>query len=216
MRNNPISHYWLTRLLYRVQYYTIRTIPWITGKYVALFDIYFITLFFSTCQVRVKLVFRPITSFSHFTPPLLSNAAVISPGTTYLESSRFSFSATMQTSDFCCSLNVQVSLCSFASGRFSSGWTAKETFLPGGTFERYFINGEWNRQRGQKLTCYIVRAIHWTRQNTQHEPRNCIDLHSECTWAMRSPTTIVVSPGGLCYPSWKNTSASSRRRVFPR
>lgn len=26
MRNNPISHYWLTRLLYRVQYCTISTI----------------------------------------------------------------------------------------------------------------------------------------------------------------------------------------------
>lgn len=69
MRNNPISLYWLTHLLYRVQYYTIRTM---NNAKVEPFDIYFITLFFSTCQVRVKLVFvqsRP------FYTPLLSNAA---------------------------------------------------------------------------------------------------------------------------------------------
>lgn len=78
------------------------------------------------------------------------------------------------------------------------------------SFERYFINGGWNRQRGQKLTCYIVRTIHWTGRNTQHEPRNCADLHSECTRAMRSLTAIVV-PREL-YRARKNKSASG---AFP-
>lgn len=64
MRNNPISHYWLTRLLYRVQYCAIRTIPM---NNVALFDIYFISSFFSTRQV--KLVFVPISSLFTFRTP---------------------------------------------------------------------------------------------------------------------------------------------------
>lgn len=85
---------------------------------------------------------------------------------------------------------------------------AKETFLLLGcnTSERYFINGEWNRQRGQKLTCYIVRAIHWTGRNTQHEPRNCTDLHSECTRAMRSLTAIVVFARAIPYGKNRSTS----------
>lgn len=67
--------------------------------------------------------------------------------------------------------SIPVFLC---KQRFASSYhaqrMAKETFfLRRNTFERYFINGGWNRQRGQKLTCYIVRAIHWTGRNTQHE-----------------------------------------------
>lgn len=107
----------------------------------------------------------------------------------------------MQMSDICCLLNVRVSSCLSLRIMFREQQIAKETFLLLGcnTFERYFINGEWNRQRGQKLTCYIVRAIHWTGRNTQHEPRNCTDLHSECTRTMRSLTAIVVFARAILY-----------------
>ena len=198
--------------IYCTAYNTVQYVQYHEWRESTLFDIYFITLFFSTCQVRVKLVFvhSRLFLFIFYTLQCFSRTSRnqlrhqhISSHPAFHSVRRFKHRMFAAAWIYTCSLRAGVSPTVNGEGDVPSR----------GTFERYFINGEWNRQRGQKLTCYIVRTIHWTGQNTQHEPRNCTDLHSECTRAMRSQTTIVVVPRGLAI-LWKNTLCCELAPMF--
>lgn len=112
---------------------TIRTIPWITRKYsVAFFDIYFITLFFSTCQVRVKLVFVQSRLSSPFTRRFSRTRRVINPDAKHI-SSRPAFHSARRCKHrmFAAAMNVQVSPVFFASGRFTNSERWRKRSFPG-------------------------------------------------------------------------------------
>lgn len=106
----------------------------------------------------------------------------------------------MQMSDICCLLNVRVSSCLSLRIMFREQQIAKETLLLLGcnTFERYFINGEWNRQRGQKLTLYcsgdtLDGTEHATWAAQLHRPAfrmHANDAVADCNCGLRASYTI--------------------------